>query len=104
MITTSGDWALGADSLQWILYRRRSKANGGWKAISFVSSTREVLERCIRDAGCLEKDRAALVADLPPTFNEWREGLCPKCWETAADNSVTLSGRDNAPQGVTETV
>ena len=22
----SGDWALGADSLQWILYRRRSRA------------------------------------------------------------------------------
>ena len=43
----SGDWALGVDSLQWILYRRRSRAKGGWDAVSFVGSTREVLARCM---------------------------------------------------------
>jgi len=30
----SGDWALGADNLQWILYRRKAKT--GWRAVSFV--------------------------------------------------------------------
>jgi hypothetical protein len=103
MIAVSGKWALGADDLQWILYRRRSEANGGWKALSFVSSTRGVLERCMREADCLDEDRAVLVAGLPPTFNEWRETLCPRCLETATDNSVTLSGMDNPPK-VTQTV
>ena len=56
----SEKFALGADELQWILY----KANGRdqvidpplepryWHAISFVSSTKNILERCMREAGC----------------------------------------------------
>src|SRR6516225_9012849 len=70
----SGDWALGADSLQWILYRCRSRANGGWSAVSFVRSTRDVLERCMRENGCSDDDRAHLLAGLPPTFDQWRGG------------------------------
>jgi len=69
----SGDWALGADSLQWILYRRRSRAKGGWDAVSFVGSTREVLARCMGEKGCPDGDRARLLDILPPTFDQWRE-------------------------------
>jgi hypothetical protein len=68
----SGVWALGADSLQWILYRRRSKARGGWVAASFVASTRGVLARCMRESGCSDDDTAVLLAGVPPTFNEWK--------------------------------
>jgi len=69
----SGDWALGADSLQWILYRRSSKRTGQWQAISFVGSTRAILERCMREKGCPAACQAILLAGLPPTFDQWRE-------------------------------
>jgi len=71
VFTVSGDWALGADSLQWILYRRRAK--GEWRAVSFVGSTREVLARCMGEKGCPDVDRAFLLAGLPPTFDQWRK-------------------------------
>src|SRR5262245_10882411 len=69
----SGDWALGADSLQWVLYRRRSRAKGGWEAASFVRSTRELLARCLGEKGCPDDDRARLLDGLPPTFVQWRK-------------------------------
>jgi hypothetical protein len=75
----SGAWALGADNLQWILYRERSQERGGWKSVSFVSSDRAILDRCMREKGCGEKDRAVLLAGLPPTFREWKKRLHPFC-------------------------
>jgi hypothetical protein len=69
----SGKWALGADNLQWILYRQRSQFHGGWEAVSFVSSTRQILERCMREKICSDDDRARLLASLPPTFKEWKK-------------------------------
>ena len=63
----SGDWALGADNLQWILYRRKAKT--GWRAVSFVASTRQVLERCIRGGGCKPSTAKNLLAGLPDTFD-----------------------------------
>jgi hypothetical protein len=52
--------ALGADDLQWILYKSSRKKSGGlnWAPISFVSSTKTILERCIRESG-LDDDTAA---------------------------------------------
>src|SRR5262249_6102958 len=67
----SGDWALGADSLQWILYRRRSRAKSGWRAVSFVGSTREVLARCIGEKGCPPADAERRLPAFPSTFEEW---------------------------------
>jgi hypothetical protein len=70
----SGKWALGADNLQWILYRKyTSKGGEGWRAISFVSSERDILERCMREKGCPEQHRKVLLAGLPPTFKEWKK-------------------------------
>ena len=66
-----GDWALGADSLQWIVYKRASKLKGGWYGVSFVSSTRTILDRCMREKGCPELNRTVLLTGLPETFNEW---------------------------------
>jgi hypothetical protein len=72
----SGDWALGADSLQWILYRRVNRKSGSdWNAVSFVGSTREVLARCMREKGCPEPVRTVLLDGLPPTSDQWRETL-----------------------------
>ena len=49
----AGKWGLGADGLQWILYRERH-------AVSFVSSTRGVLERCMRESGCSVRSAACV--------------------------------------------
>jgi hypothetical protein len=68
----SGNWALGADRLQWILYRRnKGSKTVPWVGTSFVSSTRAILERCMREKGVPEDDRAVLLAGLPPTFDQW---------------------------------
>ena len=64
----SGRWALAADSLQWMLQRR---AGQRWQSVSFVSSTRDVLLRCMREKGCPRADAERLLAGLPSTFEEW---------------------------------
>jgi hypothetical protein len=72
IFAVSGDWALGSDGIQWILYRRRSKERGGWHGISFVRSERDILARCMREKGCCGEDREVLLRGLPPTFDEWK--------------------------------
>jgi hypothetical protein len=66
-------FALGADDLQWILYRSRRaepssmdaplkvERSGEWKAVSFVSSQRGILMRCMREKGSRPCARAQLV-------------------------------------------
>ena len=71
MIHTTAHWALGADKLQWILYRRRSKTNGGWSPVSFVATTRDILARCMREKGCGD-DTSVLLAGMPQTFDQWK--------------------------------
>jgi hypothetical protein len=68
------DFALGADSLQWILYRRHSrKGCDGWEGVSFVRSTKAILLRCIREKGCFPDGTAATALDaLPDTFDAWK--------------------------------
>ena len=76
----SGDWALGADSLQWILYRRKSKRTGKWGAVSFVSSTRDILARCMREKGCPPRRyRAAARWAAPDLRGMGRETRSDPC-------------------------
>src|SRR5262249_61838926 len=91
----SGDWALGADPLQWILYQRRSRSEGDrapWRAVSFVGSTRAILERCLREKGCSELVREVLLAGLPPTFDEWLT-------TRQATSSLPVSDPDSSTDG-----
>jgi hypothetical protein len=62
--------ALGADDLQWILYKSSRKKSGGlnWAPISFVSSTKTILERCIRESGLDDDTAASAFESLHPTF------------------------------------
>ena len=70
--------ALGADSLQWILYKSRAKAwapslgQKHWTPISYVSSTKEILLRCIRESGLGEATAASALESLPSTFEAWK--------------------------------
>ena len=64
----SGRWALASDGLQWVLQRL---GGGTWRAVSFVRSDREILERCMREKGTPLDDAVNLLEGLPQTFNEW---------------------------------
>jgi hypothetical protein len=71
------DWQLGADRLQWILQRRRTGA-GGWRDMAFVSSTKEILARCMKEKGVPSDDAKRALDRLPDTFKQWvasRSGL-----------------------------
>jgi hypothetical protein len=76
----NGDFALGADDLQWILYRRKYTVPEGsplllrdWRPISFVRSTKEILLRCMREKGCKPSHEAQLAFEgMPPTFDAWK--------------------------------
>jgi hypothetical protein len=61
-------WILGCDELQWVLCRRDLK-----HPISFISSTKIILHRCIREAGCQPTvDALATMDGWPDTFAAWR--------------------------------
>jgi hypothetical protein len=73
--------ALGADDLQWILYSSIRKAPplfdaplvpGEWRTIASVSSTRDILARCVRESGFGEHTAASAVESLPSTFAAWK--------------------------------
>jgi len=66
------DWALASDGVQWMLMRCRSQRLGGWKAVSFVRSTRDILARCMREKGVDEDTARLLLAGLPDTFDQWK--------------------------------
>jgi hypothetical protein len=65
-----GDWALGSDGLQWILYRRWK--DGIWRGLSFVRSTKDILARCMREKGVEDVTARLLLSGLPDTFDEWK--------------------------------
>jgi hypothetical protein len=67
-IRIDGDWALAADRLQWILQRRHA---GGWRPVSFVSSSKDILARCMREEGVPADAAQRVLASLPDTFAEW---------------------------------
>jgi hypothetical protein len=64
-------WALAADKLQWILQRRNGVAN--WRDVSFVSSTKAILARCMREKGVPADDAQRALDSLPDTFKQWLE-------------------------------
>jgi hypothetical protein len=70
VFATAGDWALASDGIQWMLMRRYK--DGKWRGISFVRSSRDILERCIREWGVDNALAAELLAGLPTSFDQWK--------------------------------
>ncbi|WGJ15766.1 hypothetical protein QEV83_05770 [Methylocapsa sp. D3K7] len=81
----SDKFALGADDLQWILYRSRREEpspldaplkfgrGSEWLPVSFVRSGKDILLRCMREKGCKPCDEAKVaLAMLPYTFDAWK--------------------------------
>ena len=81
----SGKWALAADRLQWIVQRQYlHKGEIKWRSISFASSTRDILARCLREKGCPPEDAEQLLAGLPSTFEQWLQTKSAAYVQTAA--------------------
>ena len=71
-------WALGYDSLQWVIQRRGSfdKRSGKyrWSGESFISSNRDILVLTLREKGIVaDPSKMEEVLALPYTFKEWFE-------------------------------
>jgi DNA polymerase III epsilon subunit-like protein len=70
---TTADWALASDGHQWILMRRRiEQGKQAWRPVSFVRSTKEILERSLREKGADVATSRKLLEGLPATFDEWK--------------------------------
>jgi hypothetical protein len=71
-------YALGADDLQWILYRasgtkRCRTPMDAWKGVSFVRSAKSILLRCVREKALeVSPTGWAYLSALPDTFAEWK--------------------------------
>src|ERR1700730_9339330 len=98
----SGKYALGADDLQWIVYRSRRAVplpigaplrcgrGSEWEPVSFVHSTKEILLRCCGHVSC---DEAQLViGGYPNTFDAWKA--------TQSAPSQTLASVPGRPVGL----
>jgi hypothetical protein len=69
VFAAAADWALASDGIQWILQRRYDK---GWRNVSFVHSTKDILARCMREKGVELGTAVLLLAGLPDTFDQWK--------------------------------
>ena len=67
-----GKWALGSDGVQWMLMKRVPNSYRGWKPVSFVRSTRDILARCMREKGTDDATAVILLSGLPSSFDEWK--------------------------------
>jgi hypothetical protein len=61
-------FSVGADSLQWIAYRTRGNRI---IPVAFISSTKLILLRCLKEAGCDEHKTALALEGIPTSFKEW---------------------------------
>jgi hypothetical protein len=85
-MTLSGNWALAADRVQWILQcRYATKGQPAWRPVSFVSSTKDILARCMREKGVPAEDARRMLDGLPSTFQKWRQGRATGCIERVSE-------------------
>ena len=90
MIEIDANWSLAADKLQWILRRRRA---GGWRDVSFVSSSKEILARCMREKGVPPEAAKRVLDCLPDTFRQW----VSSCTGLVAGDKADWPCPDRAP-------
>ena len=84
------DWAIGYDHLQWIVYRRRKRQEESyWNPVGYVGSTRNVLQRVLRENHArLDKGAGEAIDRLPYSFSDWY----------AAHSSMSQEGRKDVEE------
>ena len=73
LIILAPGWALGYDSLQWMLLRARKRQEETyWQPIAFVGSEKRILLRVLREKGVELTPKAAVYIDaMPDKFRDW---------------------------------
>ncbi len=80
LIGLAPGWALGFDSLQWILFKadkegleaEKSTPADRWRGKAFIATTKAVLWRCIHENGIQPTPEAAEYIDaMPGSFRVW---------------------------------
>ncbi len=77
LIRLNEKWMLATDeTVQWILQRRSAPPKGdrpaGWSGVSFITSNKDILWRCIDERGIDVTPEARTYIDaMPFTFKEW---------------------------------
>jgi len=73
-----GKWSIGWDDRQWVLQRHHGLVEKGprrgeeaWRGVSFVTSTRAVMARCMREKRVSVEAGAYGLSALPGTFAEF---------------------------------
>ncbi len=62
----STNWAIHQDGIQWILSELKYNR---WKHHSFITSTKAILERCIKDKGAIvDSDGIKLLSGLENNY------------------------------------
>jgi hypothetical protein len=71
----SPNWALGHDRHQWIVLRRRNlRTQSGWKALSFIGSTKTTLRRVLKERDVtLTSDAEYRLSEFEERFIDWRD-------------------------------
>ena len=66
-------WAIGYDPLQWIVYsRRKRREEWYWNPVGYVSTSRDLLVRVLRENHAQLDDSAwRAVEELPQSFRDW---------------------------------
>jgi len=70
-IVCCGKWRITADPRQWILQRQSA---GLWRNVAFVSSTSDILARCLKEEGCPPWVARRLLRAVSMRFSE--QPLC----------------------------
>ena len=97
------EWALAYDDLQWVLKRfigtRKSGERAGqeiWEDVAFVSSTKAILSRCMREKGVPADDIRIAMDGLPDTFAEFIRSLDSRAG-SGLHSPETVSPRTSEP-------
>jgi hypothetical protein len=62
------------DDLQWIIVQVRKDGRGVQRMVSFISSTKQILLRCMREKRISPTSKAAAELECwPASFREWCE-------------------------------
>jgi hypothetical protein len=96
VLRLSANWAVLADNQQWMVCKRRTKANSGWKPLSYVASSKAVLLRCLHEkSATVDAQGQAALDALPESFRAWQRQMTRSAIEAPVPEPATAGHARN---------